>query len=47
MKKYNRLLGTNIDEKTMLSYFEKIDLKYDAEKNEIIVPSWRQDIKRD
>lgn len=42
----NRLLGTNIDEATMLSYFKKIDLGYDEAAKEIIVPSWRQDLLR-
>lgn len=40
----NRLLGTDIDEDTMVGYFEKIDLPVDREKKEIIVPTWRQDI---
>lgn len=42
----NRLLGTDIDEKTMLSYFKKIDLGYDEAAKEIVVPSWRQDLLR-
>lgn len=42
----NRLLGTDIDEATMLSYFKKIDLGYDEAAKEIIVPSWRQDLLR-
>lgn len=41
----NRLLGTNIDEETMVGYFTKIDLEYDAEKKQVIVPSWRQDLE--
>lgn len=41
----NQLLGTDIDEATMLSYFEKIDLGYDADKKQVIVPSWRQDLE--
>ena len=40
----NCLLGTDIDEDTMVGYFEKIDLPVDREKKEIIVPTWRQDI---
>lgn len=40
----NGLLGTSIDEKTMINYLTKIDLVYDAKKQEIVVPSWRQDI---
>lgn len=42
----NRLLGTDIEEATMLSYFKKIDLGYDEASKEIIVPSWRQDLLR-
>ena len=42
--KYNRLLGTNVAPETMLSYFKKIDLGFDEATNEIIVPSWRQDL---
>ena len=40
----NGLLGTNLDEETMLSYFKKIELGYDEATREIIVPSWRQDL---
>lgn len=43
-EKYNALLGTDIDEAVMLSYLKKLDLGYDEEKREIIVPSWRQDL---
>ncbi len=42
--KYNRLLGTDISAEDMLGYFEKIDLGYDKNTNEILVPSWRQDL---
>ncbi len=43
-EKMNRLLGTNITPEDMISYFEKIDLAYDKETNEIVAPSFRQDI---
>jgi phenylalanyl-tRNA synthetase beta chain len=43
-EKYNKLLGTDIDKDTMISYFKKIDLVYNAQTNEIEVPSWRQDL---
>lgn len=46
-EKYNRLLGTDIAPKTMLDYFKMLDLGYDKEKNEILVPSWRQDLECD
>ena len=44
--KYNRLLGTNVSKEEMLSYFKVLELEYDAKKNQIIVPSFRQDILR-
>ncbi len=43
-EKINRLLGTQIEETTMLSYFKKLDLGYDEAAREVIVPSWRQDL---
>lgn len=43
-EKINRLLGTNLDSETMIGYLEKIELKYDKATNEIVVPSWRQDV---
>ena len=43
-EKYNRLLGTDIAPETMLSYFKKIDLGYDESTNEVLAPSWRQDL---
>ena len=42
--KYNKLLGTDIEKETMIGYFKKIDLGYDEATNEILVPSWRQDL---
>jgi phenylalanyl-tRNA synthetase beta chain len=30
----------------MIKYFEAVDLKYDAEKNVVVVPTWRQDVLR-
>lgn len=42
----NRLLGTNVDRDTMIGYFKKIDLGFDEETSEVIVPSWRQDLLR-
>ena len=43
-EKYNKLLGTDIDKETMIGYFKKIDLGYNEATNEILVPSWRQDL---
>ena len=45
-EKINRLLGTDIAEDTMISYFKKIDLDYDPCSKEVIVPTWRQDLYR-
>ena len=42
--KYNKLLGTDIPAEDMIGYFTKIDLGYDEAANEILVPSWRQDL---
>lgn len=44
VEKINALLGTDIDEDTMISYFEMLDLSVDREKKELMVPTWRQDI---
>ncbi len=46
-EKYNRLLGTSIEPADMLSYFAKLELGYDEASNEILVPSWRQDLECD
>ncbi len=42
---YNRLLGTGIAPETMLEYFKKIELGYDKDTNEVLIPSWRQDLE--
>ncbi len=43
-EKYNALLGTDVSSEDMIKYFEKIELVYDKEKNEIVIPSFRQDL---
>ncbi|WP_310603746.1 phenylalanine--tRNA ligase subunit beta [Anaerosporobacter sp.] len=43
-ERINKLLGTDLDEETMLAYFKAVDLDYDAQTKEIVVPTWRQDI---
>lgn len=40
----NAVLGTNLDKQTMIDYFKKIDLGYDEGTDEVIVPTWRQDV---
>jgi phenylalanyl-tRNA synthetase beta chain len=41
----NALLGTEIKEEDMLSIFQKLELKYEEETNEIVIPTFRQDIE--
>lgn len=41
----NELLGTDIDADTMLKIFKKLELVYDEAANEIIIPSFRQDLE--
>ncbi|MDO5349891.1 MAG: phenylalanine--tRNA ligase subunit beta [Lachnospiraceae bacterium] len=45
-KKVNKLLGTDIDEATMKGYFKMLDLGFDEETQEVIAPTWRQDLER-
>ncbi len=45
-EKINALLGTSFAPEEMISYFEAVDLKYDADKNVVVVPTWRQDVLR-
>lgn len=42
----NNLLGTSFDPEMMTAIFNKVDLTYDAASNEVIVPTWRQDVLR-
>ena len=42
--KMNDLLGTDISSADMLAYFEKIALKYNEDTNEVIIPTFRQDL---
>ncbi len=46
-EKYNRLLGTDISKEDMLAYFNRLDLGYDENTNELLIPSWRQDLECD
>ena len=43
-EKINKLLGTDVLAEDMLAYFKKIDLGYDEDTQEVVVPSWRQDV---
>ncbi|MGN0369722.1 MAG: phenylalanine--tRNA ligase subunit beta [Butyrivibrio sp.] len=44
--KYNKLLGTNVSEEEMLSYFKMLELDYDKTTGMIKIPSFRQDLLR-
>ncbi len=41
----NQLLGTCIPKQEMLSIFEKLELQYDAATEEVIIPTFRQDLE--
>lgn len=43
-EKYNALLGTDVSAEDMLKYFSMLELEYDADANELIIPSFRQDL---
>ena len=45
--KYNALLGTNVSIEEMLQYFERLEVEYDKDNNELIIPTFRQDLNRD
>ncbi len=40
----NSLLGTDISKEDMISYLSRVELAYDEETNEIVAPTFRQDI---
>ncbi|MDO5406019.1 MAG: phenylalanine--tRNA ligase subunit beta [Eubacteriales bacterium] len=44
--KINDLLGTQISAEDMKAYFKKIDLGFDEETQEVIAPTFRQDLHR-
>ena len=46
-EKYNALLGTNVSSEEMLQYFERLEVEYDKDNNELIIPTFRQDLNRD
>lgn len=43
---YNKLLGTDIDEETMLSFLKPLEIELDKESGELIIPTFRQDLIR-
>ena len=44
-EKINKLLGTNIEKQAQLKFLKNIELEYDETTEEIIVPTWRQDLE--
>ena len=45
-EKINALLGTDLTKEQMLGYLKLVELEYDETTNEIIAPTFRQDIHR-
>lgn len=45
-ERINALLGTDLSKEQMLVYFKPIELEYDEASNEIIAPTFRQDLFR-
>lgn len=43
-EKMNHLLGMDIPEELMLEYFHRLGLTYDMNKNELTIPTYRQDL---
>ena len=41
----NELLGTDVKSDEMLEIFNKLELEYDAANNELVIPSFRQDLE--
>jgi len=46
-EKYNRLLGTDIAPEEMLGYFDRLEISYDKAENELVIPTFRQDLECD
>lgn len=45
-ERINALLGTNVSVEEMLGYFKMLELNYDEAKQELIIPTFRQDLLR-
>ena len=45
-ERINALLGTNVSVEEMLGYFKMLELDYDETKQELIIPTFRQDLLR-
>ncbi|MFQ9511501.1 MAG: phenylalanine--tRNA ligase subunit beta, partial [Lachnospiraceae bacterium] len=44
-ERMNALLGTNLSKEEMLGYFKPLELRYEEATNELIIPSFRQDLE--
>ncbi len=45
-EKINKLLGTNVSVEEMMEYFGRLEIEYDKASNELVIPSFRQDLLR-
>ena len=45
-EKINALLGTNVSVDDMMTYFKRLEIEYDKDSNELIIPTFRQDLLR-
>ncbi len=43
-ERINHLLGTDLSAEQMLDYFKSLELEYDADRNVMIIPTFRQDL---
>ena len=43
-ERINRLLGTDLSAEQILDYFKSLELEYDADRNVMIIPTFRQDL---
>ena len=44
--KINALLGTDVSVEEMMTYFKRLEIEYDKDSNELIIPTFRQDLLR-
>ena len=44
-ERINELLGTNVSADEMLDIFKRLELEYDEVSNELVIPSFRQDLE--
>ena len=43
-EKYNKLLGTDVSNDQMMDIFKRLEIGYDNDKNELVIPYFRQDL---